>query len=250
MYQRPQHLLSRMTGYFRVFYFEEPVLDADLPRLEKIKSAESVWVLTPHLPSHLTGADQDIQLAKMLQDMIDGFEIKEFVAWFYTPLALSYSRQTKPRFVIFDCMDELSAFQNASPALVGAEAALLKTADLVFTGGYSLFNAKRDKHHNIHLFPSSIDAKHFEQARNFYYQMDDQANIPEPRIGFFGVVDERMDLDLLQAVARRKPEWSFVIIGPVVKIDRATLPRLSIFIIWDKSHTPNFRNTFPAGRLP
>jgi UDP-galactopyranose mutase len=124
-------------------------------------------------------------------------------------------------------MDELSAFKNAPLLLTQLEEELFNSADIVFTGGYSLYKAKKDKHHNVHLFPSSIDRKHFEKAREIIADPSDQENIPYPRIGYCGVIDERMNIDLLEAVAREKPEWHFIMIGPVIKIDPATLPGYS-----------------------
>ena len=75
------------------------------------------------------------------------------------------------------------------------EKELLSKADVVFTGGQSLYEYKKDRHQNVHAFPSSIDFAHFHQARgNSVTEPEDQKGIPHPRIGFCGVVDERMDL--------------------------------------------------------
>jgi len=122
-------------------------------------------------------------------------------------------------------MDELTAFQGASPLLRGLESELMLRADLVFTGGQSLYEAKRDRHSRVYAFPSSIDASHFRAAREIAEEPADQTSIPHPRLGFFGVIDERLDIGLLEEVARMRPEWQLVMIGPVVKIDPASLPR-------------------------
>ncbi|WP_375393414.1 UDP-galactopyranose mutase [uncultured Sphingomonas sp.] len=124
-------------------------------------------------------------------------------------------------------MDELSAFKNAPPELLARERALLEQADIVFTGGTSLYEAKRDRHSNVHAFPSSIDAPHFARARDTMDDPVDQVDIPRPRLGFCGVIDERMDLDLLAAIADARPDWSLVVIGPVVKISESDLPQRS-----------------------
>jgi UDP-galactopyranose mutase len=124
-------------------------------------------------------------------------------------------------------MDELSAFKGASPILKDREAELFGRADLVFTGGQSLYEAKRHQHPNVYAFPSSIDSTHFAQARSITVEPPDQADIPRPRLGFFGVIDERMDIELLRAVAEARPDWQLVVIGPVVKIDPKELPACS-----------------------
>jgi UDP-galactopyranose mutase len=135
-------------------------------------------------------------------------------------------------------MDELSAFKFASPGLKEAEQELLKKADVVFTGGYSLYHAKKHLHHNIYPFPSSIEKEHFSRARVYNQDPADQQYISHPRLGFFGVLDERFDIDLIREAAMQKPEWNFIFIGPVVKIHPDDLPRReNIFYLGGKSYT-------------
>jgi UDP-galactopyranose mutase len=161
----------------------------------------------------------------MLHNIFSLYNIQHFVFWYYTPMALCYSRDFQPAMTVYDCMDELSAFRFAPPMLVQLEEELLKKADVVFTGGHSLYEHKKKFHHNIFPFPSSIDRTHFNAARFIREDPEDQKDIPHPRFGFYGVVDERFDIELLSEVAKRRPDWHFVIIGPVVKIDPATLPQ-------------------------
>jgi UDP-galactopyranose mutase len=168
-------------------------------------------------------------------------------------MALSFTRHLQPQAVVYDCMDELSAFKNAPAALREREAELFKRADLVFTGGQSLYEAKRHQHHSIHAFPSSIDAPHFMQARAMVDERADQREIPHPRIGFFGVIDERMDIDLLAGVADLRPDWHLVIIGPVVKIDENDLPRRdNIHYLGGKSYKelPAYLSGWDVAMLP
>jgi UDP-galactopyranose mutase len=140
-------------------------------------------------------------------------------------MALSFSNHLKPAVTVYDCMDELSAFAGAPPELLIREKELFTKADLVFTGGHSLYEAKRDKHPAVYPFPSSIERAHFAGAKNITQQPADQQNIPGPRMGFYGVIDERMDIELLGKLAALRPDWHLVMLGPVVKIDPATLPR-------------------------
>jgi UDP-galactopyranose mutase len=151
--------------------------------------------------------------------------VAEYVLWYYTPMALGFSHGLEPSAVVYDCMDELSLFRGAPPSLLDRERRLLELADLVFTGGQSLYEAKRDRHPDAHAFPSSIDAAHFAQARAISDDPADQAAIPRPRLGFFGVIDERFDMELLDGVAAARPDWQMVMIGPVVKVDPESLPR-------------------------
>jgi glycosyltransferase involved in cell wall biosynthesis len=224
VFQRPQHLLTRFAQERRCYYVEEPQYDADAaPRLE-MQHSKGVTVAVPHIPAGCSDRDAaDIQRA-LLDQLIASEQIDRYVLWYYTPMALAFSSHLRPQAIVFDCMDELSAFANAPAALKYYEAELLRRADVVFTGGYSLYQAKRERHPNVHAFPSSVDVPHFARARTLTSDPPDQARVGRPRLGYFGVIDERMDLELVAGVAAARPDWHLVMIGPVVKIDPATLP--------------------------
>ncbi|MCY7345626.1 MAG: glycosyltransferase, partial [Pyrinomonadaceae bacterium] len=148
-----------------------------------------------------------------------------FVLWFYTPMAMDFAAHLQPLATVFDCMDELSAFRFAPPALIENEKRLLGKADLVFAGGQSLYEAKKDQHARVFAFPSSIDAAHFKQARDITEEPADQKPIVHPRLGYCGVIDERFDIEMLAEAAELRPAWQFIMIGPVVKIAPEDLPR-------------------------
>lgn len=236
--QRPQHLLTRAAREGRrVFFVEEPFFDVEddgAAWLEVSPRAANLLVAQPHLPAGLTEeaveATQEVLLDRLLAEhaVRDG----TFIAWYYTPMALGFSRHLRPLVTVYDCMDELSAFLGAPLAIRAREADLFARADLVFTGGPSLYESKRHQHSNVHLFPSSVDLAHFARARGRTGvaappEPADQAAIPRPRLGFFGVLDERLDVDLLAQVARLRPDWQLVLLGPVAKIAPTRLPRAS-----------------------
>lgn len=225
VYQRPQHLLSRCAKVRRVFFIEEPLFSSHCTAHLEISIRDSgVWVVVPHLPEGLSLEAVENSLKEMLDNLLAQVRIQQYVLWYYTPMSLGFTRHLDPLLVIYDCMDELSAFKGASPILKEREAELFKRANLVFTGGQSLYEAKRNQHSQVYAFPSSIDRNHFAQARTFTEEQADQKNIPNPRLGFFGVIDERFDIELLAEVAKARPDWHFVILGPVVKIDPSQLP--------------------------
>ncbi|HEX2076824.1 MAG TPA: glycosyltransferase [Longimicrobium sp.] len=224
VYQRPQHLMSRFARDRRVFYWEEPVHDTTHPWLESTRGADGVTVMVPHLPA-MRADEAEAALRRLLDGWMADEEIGRFTAWFYTPMALGWAGHLDPLVTVYDCMDELSAFRFAPPQLLAREAELMERADLVFTGGPSLYEARRDRHPAVHLFPSSIDAAHFARARARQADPADQAGVPHPRIGFYGVLDERFDAELVRALAAARPDWHIVLIGPVCKIDPAELPR-------------------------
>ena len=226
VYQRPQHLLKRCAAERRVFFIEEAMRGGGSLRLEVRERENGVQLVTPFLPDGLSSQiAQTAVLSSLLQTFFSDQQINEYVLWYYTPMALDFTKSLSPLAVIYDCMDELSAFKGAPDSLRFQELELLNRADVVFTGGHSLYEAKRDKHPFVHAFPSSIDREHFMQARTRADDPEDQARIPHPRLGFFGVIDERFDTRLLDAVAAARPNWHLVMLGPVAKIDPKELPQ-------------------------
>jgi glycosyltransferase involved in cell wall biosynthesis len=226
VFQRPQHLMTRCARDRRVFFIEEPVFTAGAgePTMS-VERSGMVTVAVPQLPEGMPSAESEAAQRRLIDDLIHAEHISEYMLWYYTPLALAFTAHLSPCAVVYDCMDELSAFKGASPVLKDRERELLRRASLVLTGGHSLYEAKRDQHANMHPVPSSVDVPHFAQARRHRTDPIDQASIPRPRLGFFGVLDERLDTALLDAVAAARPDWQLVMVGPVVKIDPDTLPR-------------------------
>ncbi|MEO6452430.1 MAG: glycosyltransferase family 1 protein [Ginsengibacter sp.] len=254
VYQRPQHLLNRFTKTYRVFYIEEPIYNSENKNYYHVSSiANNLLVVVLHLEHNLS-EDQSIIIQRdLLNQLFHDHNILNYWFWYYTPMALTISNQFNPRLILYDCMDELSAFKFAPPSLKNLENELFQKADIVFTGGYSLYDSKKTSHHNIYPFPSSIDKDHFAKARGIMQTPADQAAIPGPRFGFYGVLDERFDLELLAEVASRKPEWQFIIIGPVVKIDQGNLPILSnIHYLGSKNYDelPAYLNGWDIAIIP
>ena len=209
-----------------VWFVEEPERTDGEPTLEVLEVMKGVRVCRPRLPD--AGAvgfhpDQEPVLEELLASALAAAEVKDFVAWVYTPMAIHLALALEPKAIVYDCMDELSAFLHAPPELLALERELLVHADTVFTGGQSLYRAKRDRHADVHCFPSSVDVRHFARAR-IAPDSSHQRDLPHPRLGFFGVIDERMDLEIVRALAEAHPDWQIVLVGPVVKIDPATLP--------------------------
>ena len=230
VFQRPQHLMTRFAQTKRVIVFEEPMAaDDGVGAWLEVREDQGVTVATPRLPTGLSAEAATDVLRALLDGLVAERGVEKPIAWYYTPMMLAFSRHVAEgaAAVVYDCMDELSNFKFAPESLRQLERDLVGLADVVFTGGYSLYEAKRGWHTNIHPFPSSVDRTHFGKARTLT-DADapaDQAALPHPRLGFYGVIDERMDLQLLGELADAHPEWSIVMVGPVVKVDQADLPR-------------------------
>jgi len=224
VFQRPQHLMMRAARDRRVFFFEEPIFGARTPSLCHRHAAPNVTVITPNLPEGLSTDAAAAAQRTLLDSWLARSRVSPATLWYYTPAALDISAHLHASTIVYDCMDELTAFAGAPPELRARERQLMSRADVVFTGGISLYEAKRHLHNNVHAMPSCVDLEHFRSARRAQDDHPGQAHIPEPRIGFCGVLDERLDLPLIAHLAAAQPAWQFVFAGPVCKIDPAALP--------------------------
>jgi len=228
VFQRPQHLMNRFAREMNVIYWEEPVdigpKETAYLQVREAQDASNVRVVVPHLPEGMPEDAREAALKRLLDAHVASVR-GPLIAWYYTPMMLPFSRHLDPDVTVFDAMDELSKFKFAPVKLLDLEQELIDRADVVFTGGSSLYEAKKDRHDNIHCFPSSVDRAHFCKARARLFDPADQEDLPRPRLGFYGVIDERFDTDLLDKVAAMRPDWSFVMVGPVVKIAPEDLPK-------------------------
>jgi glycosyltransferase involved in cell wall biosynthesis len=222
--QRPQHLLSRLAGRWRVIYIEEPLPDSVRNGLAIFDAADGVQVWRPQVMGTSPGFHDDHLpvLRKLITDALAEHGVSDYWAWLYTPMALPLATALAPRGVVYDCVQELSSRDSALRPLVQRENALFKVADLVFAAGRSLYGAKHLRHPEVHLFANSVDAKHFSWVGGEHAL---QARIGHPRLGYCGVIDERINLELIDAIAKGRPDWNIVMVGPVVGIDSASLPR-------------------------
>jgi glycosyltransferase involved in cell wall biosynthesis len=225
VFQRPQHLMTRWARSHRVFFVEEPIDSEGPARLDVHTRQQGVQVVVPRFPLSIARPDAASLQAQLLRRFFERNHISDYLLWYYTPMAVEFTREMTPRAVVYDCMDELSAFAGAPAEIPLRERELLRRAQVVFTGGLALYEHKRNCHENVHPFPSSVDVAHFARARVRQADPADQRYIPHPRLGFFGVIDERLDVRLLARLAALRPHWQLVMIGPTVKIDPAVLPR-------------------------
>jgi len=221
VFQRPQHLLTRLAKTFKVFFIEEPVYDAvGKSYYAFFNRGENIVIIQPHIKAGMATNENKAVQKTLFDNFMHNRKLSHYLFWYYTPMALEFSRKYSPEITVFDCMDELSAFKFAPEELKALEKELLAKADIVFTGGYSIYEAKKNLHANIYPFPSSIEKEHFAKARCIKKNTRDKV-----KLGFFGVIDERFDIEIIKGIATAKPDWQIVLIGPVVKIDPATLPK-------------------------
>jgi UDP-galactopyranose mutase len=233
VFQRPQQILSRLAGRWRVVFVEEPVLADGPARLEVTMHGPHLEVLVPHTPVAAPGFhdDQIAMLVPLLTEHVRMQGLAGSVAWLYTPMALPLLEAVQPACVVYDCMDDLPSFLDAPKQLRQRESALMRRAALVMTGGPSLYESRRAQHPNVHCLPSSVDAAHFAPERLKPGSTHDlatqalQGHLPRPRVGYYGVIDERLDVSLVARLADARPSWSIVMAGPVAKIDPGALPQ-------------------------
>ncbi len=251
VYQRPQHLLSRIAKSWPVLIEEEPVFDDRPPGIDVLAVAPNVTVLRPH-----RRADRDHDLGRLVEDYVALARAgRPLVRWFYSPMfALHGNRLGDGQVVVYDCMDDLAGFAGAPSGLAEAEARLLARADVVFTGGRSIHEAKRDRHANIHCFPSAVEADHFAKADDPALPLPDAvADLPRPIFGYYGAVDERLDYDLIARLADAEGVGSVVLVGPTIKVDPAALPkRPNLHYLGQRAYAdlPAFLKAFDVCLMP
>ena len=252
VFQRPQHLLTRAAARYDVTYVEEPLFEDDAAPRWRLTAEDGVTVATPILPTGLAPAMRHLALEALVERLTAARA--PAVAWYYTPLALDFTRRLKADVTVYDNMDELTLFAGADSRIAMLEAELMARADLVFTGGHSLFEAKRGRHANIHAAPSSVDAAHFARdAANPLRDPLDLAGIPRPRVGYFGVIDERMDMAFLARLAALRPDVSFVMVGPIAKIapgDCPTAPNIHWLGGRSYAELPAYLHHWDVGLMP
>ena len=225
VYQRPQHLMVRAARNRCVYFHEEPICDAEVPTMCVTQVERNLQVVTPHIPTGLTHSETIDLQRLLLNEWIENQGIHPETLWYYTPIALEFTSHIRAPTIVYDCMDELSAFSGAPPTLRAFERQLFSRAQVVFTGGISLYEAKRTLHNNVHAMPSCVDLDHFRSARGVVGEHPLQSELPRPRVGFCGVLDERLDLPLIEETAAMNPSLTFVFVGPVCKIEESSLPK-------------------------
>jgi len=220
--------MSRFARDMAVIYWEEPVdigpRETAFLQVREAEDAANVRIVVPHLPQGMPEDAREAAVERLLDAHVATIR-GPLIAWYYTPMMLSFSRHIEADVTVYDAMDELSKFRFAPAHLLDMEQELIDRADVVFTGGSSLYEAKKDRHDSVYCFPSSVDRTHFAKARAGLFDPADQEELPKPRLGFYGVIDERFDTELLAKVAEIRPNWSFVMVGPVVKISEDELPK-------------------------
>ncbi len=232
VYQRPQQLLSRLAKDRQVIFVEEPMPGAKLPVLERLQPCKGVEVLRCHVTGNGHGfTDENLPIMKlMVAQYVAQQDLQNYWLWFYTPMAVPLALGMQAAGIVYDCMDELAAFRNAPAELMLREDQLFAMADLVFTGGHSLYKAKSQRHRQVSCFPSSVDAAHYARPMQTIAKAQPavestSTTTASPQLGYCGVIDERIDIGLIAALADARPDWQIVMAGPVVKIDLSGLPQ-------------------------
>lgn len=234
VWQRPQQIFSRLARHHRILFIEDPVIADGEPRLAIDEPYPNIVRVVPQIPQHLAvNADRDAEIFMPLirdalaQHPLLAGRFDRAVHWFYSPMpAPGYMGRLETVGVVYDCMDELANFRFAPPDIAERERFVMSHADVVFTGGYQLFESKSKHHDNVHFYGCGVDVEHYGKARDDATAVPDAvAGAPSPRFGYFGVIDERLDYELIASLAERFPQASIVMAGPFAKVDPESLPR-------------------------
>ncbi len=249
-WQRPHQLLRRFARERRVFYIQEPVSGSPTARLEGEESGDSsVRVFTPRLPEHISDLEKRYFLVSLINQLVNTFQIQNFILWHFTPRFLEYTRQLCPQLVIYD---SIGPVDQDDRELVDLERQLLRSAELVLNDGARECRVLPAQGSGPVFVPGSMEIDHYYRAREQAADPADQAKIPSPRIGFLGVLNHTFDFELLEAVASLRPEWQFVLVGPVnIDISRA-LARRNVHYVGDRAFSdhPAYLSGWDAAILP
>ena len=258
VWQRPQHIFSRLAQEVPVYLVEEPL--PSQPGFSGLTVVErgGVTVLTPHLAEPPAGfGDQSNPAIRALLGQFLAERLApeiRVILWYYTPMALAAEpADMQPALVVYDAMDDLASFRGAPAAMREREAAIFAWADLVFAGGPSLYATRQGRHPRVHCLPSGVEPAHFAQAANGIVRPPDLTALPRPILGYYGVLDERLDLDLLAAVADARPDWTLALVGPVAKIAADDLPRRPNIVYYGPrpyAELPAYLAAFEVAMLP
>ena len=260
VWQRPQQIMSRMATRRRIGFVEEPVFlqEGQEPFLH-VRESHGILIAQPHVPPQrewlpeVSPSNQQI-IRELVAPFIRERGFTHGIRWHYAPMAIYMRDLQEPSAVVYDCMDELSAFRGAPPALVECERQLMSEADLMFTGGLSMYQNKRQHHGNCHRFDSGVDVEHFAQATHPNTPVpEDARDRPRPILGYYGVIDERMDYDTIRALSQAFPEATLLLVGPVTKVDPAELPRAeNIVYVGQRSYAdlPRYLKAFDVALVP
>ncbi len=264
VWQRPQQFLSRLSQSHRILFVEGPTVvpEESSPRYE-LKDAEgypNIKIMRTYFPAsrfYKDGAWVDSERLRLLDEALQNELSGEFecpVQWFYDPMAVFFAHKLKDRAVVYDCMDQLSQFKFAPPELVHREQKLLEAADVVFTGGRKLWESKSQTNSNCHFYGCGVDIEHFSKARSEQTVIPNDVHfVHRPILGYFGVVDERIDYELITRLADANPDWSIVVIGPVAKVDPNALPcRVNIYWVGRREYAtlPAYTKAFDVCLMP
>ena len=264
VWQRPQQFLSRFSKTHQILFVEGPVPSEEVTaaqvEMREVSEFPNITVLRMKMPASrwMDGAWVDKERRRLVQEVLAGplgLRFDSPVQWFYDPMAITaFAGHMDESAIVFDCMDQLSQFKGAPKELIRRERELLAIADVVFAGGPKIGRDKIKYNSNTHSYGCGVDIKHFAKARDKRTEVPaDVASLPGPVFGFFGVVDERMDYELVAAVADAHPEGSVVIIGPMTKIDPASVPQRSN-LHWlggrDYQQLPSYVKAFDVCLMP
>lgn len=255
VWQRPQHIVSRLSQFHPVLFLEDAApLPSDepgsenQPRMQLTHVSPSLTVARPLLTPHVGDPVRDAEIDKingsawrrLLDTLVHSLRWPGLVHWFYTPMAIDSRTLYEPLAIAYDCMDELANFKNAPADLKQNEEELLRAADVVFTGGPSLYQARKNRHSNIHQFNSGVDVEHFRKAFDPQTVVpNDIQDLKQPVLLYYGVIDERISWDNLQALADAHPDWSLVMVGPLAEgkiTERDLLRRPNLHYLGQRSY--------------
>jgi glycosyltransferase involved in cell wall biosynthesis len=225
--------MSRFAQRCRVLYIDPPVIIPGNGEslLWEQQNDSAVRVIRPLFADKRIGAEtRERDYEKLWSDLLPevlAIAGTNTIIWNFAPQAdyLVAAALPQVKLAVYDCMDDLASFKDGTEEMRKREDHLLSLVDLLFTGGRSMYESRKDRHPRAYCFPSGVDVEHYKHTRDPQIQEPAAiAEIPHPRLGYFGVLDERIDWELIAAVARERPQWHWTLVGPFAKVEPEELP--------------------------
>ncbi len=226
VWQRPQEVAKGMTEYHRVLYISPVQVHECLMRypdwkfIERIDKGRGITVFSPMIFSghYRWGLIFRINRLLILSELRWLLRKERPVIFFTNSPFVDYLvPRLRTSKVIYDVIDDFTAFDWAPQNASRMERYLLSSADIVFTGTYALYKKKKSFCKDATFIPCGVDFSRFQRPEdtNPEPEPEDIQGLPRPIIGYAGTLSERIDTSILSGLAERLPDASIVLIGPV-----------------------------------
>ncbi len=267
------HIARWLARRHRIYYVECPGLRAPQGSARDLKK---IWAKLVRFLKGPQPAAENVKVVTLLQVPLHSFAlvrklnrlfilttlrwlmwregIRKPISWFMIPHVSLAAGRLGERLSVYYCIDDYAASPDVdAEAVRNMDEELTRNADLVFVAAKTLLEPKRKLNDNTFVSPHGVDVEHFGRAQVPSLPIpSDVRDLPHPVVGFFGLIESRMDLELLGFLARSRPNWTFLMIGRVAVAERElpSLPNLHFIGKRPYESLPAYGKHFDAAIIP